>query len=41
MEENPWSGNFVHAVRMGFGGWLDENPENGWVKTCAIRPSSK
>ena len=41
MEETPWNTNFVHAVRMGFGAWLDENPENGWVKTCAIRPSSK
>lgn len=41
MEETPWSGNFVHAVRMGFGGWLNEDPNSGWVKTCAIRPSSK
>lgn len=41
MEEHAWNANFVHAVRMGFGAWLDENPENGWVKTCAIRPSSK
>lgn len=41
MEETSWNTNFVHAVRMGFGAWLDENPENGWVKTCAIRPSSK
>lgn len=41
MEETPWSSNFVHAVRMGFGGWLNEDPTKGWVKTCAIRPSSK
>jgi len=41
MEETPWNSNFVHAVRMGFGAWLDEDPTKGWVKTCAIRPSSK
>lgn len=41
MEETPWSNHFVHAVRMGFGAWLNEDPSNGWVKTCAIRPSRK
>lgn len=41
MEETPLGNNFVHAVRMGFGAWLNEDSACGWVKTCAIRSSSK
>lgn len=38
-EKTIWANSFVHAVRMGFGGWLDEDPLKGWVKTCSIRSS--